>query len=1007
MYIFDLLVEGDYMSLINRLVEIDHINQIQSKTITNSNNNSNNHVKNNNSNNNNNDNKVNIYEEYEMCLSYLVNLTVNNQSLTEIKEILHCYSSKMSIHMAMSLTRITQYQYIDTKSYHSFIQEEIQFRKKLSHLEKKTTLIDITENIGDLFENGDITIKLRLVLSDLIGLLDYSDRQQELNLLKKQQQQPQQHQLDIHKYECSILDIPIYQEELCFILPFITFKFNDIINFNNMLISLLYLNQAPKLMHLLILNHPLEFKEIVEDIILKSIELVGFERIKRILLELCKLSKFVATFIRAKLIEQTLMPELIFMITTQFIKDDINFLSNIIVNRQEYQWIKDYISQRESPSFNEIRDNLLSILDKSNNNQMNTSTSELNSPTATTTTTNTTTNGSIQSIITIQSIVRIYCGMAGVLGIKLSGAEITATLQLIDKYKSKSFSRIYLCFLLVIEGLLRIIQPKRISECFNNILKTNSCDDLLLLISIYFHTRQLPNIVVIVKNILGFRPSIHTESLNQIGELLTKDIFPEALVALKASLLPTTDNLSNGNTSNISGSGGGSSGSSSGGADNHNTSMMCIYHLLSERIFEKYETDMGQWIWTQTLKASTPIHYLLPSCLDKLIKKTVDSNEYTIVLYEEDIRVDDIIVVCAVKTDTYGRTGVGCLLCTKTSSILIETTQLKEYSDEFLSKLPIQSCLNTIQSNAKDYFYIIPPFFYLVSSQFPQLFNVALLLEEEERHYNSIATLNYIPQYFKQSIYPKSADTKYTVSVFQKTTSNPTTTYLILSYLNTLPDASLTALVIPLVQHLLPILIDNFQQPQIDGIIPLFTDLWSRLFPLDQTNVALKTINLSAFLAERYPIPKSLRICRYALGRIAHNLGVNLTSTHNNNSSNSTSNIVINVRSDFEKDNFIKQILPSLTRFAKTYPILAEDCLQILTEQLPNKQLFNNNSNNNGAQPNNNADKSQHQQFYNGFSTPTLEQQTNTTPWIKVNDKTTIHTDIYQAIQILVKNITN
>eukprot|EP01133_Synstelium_polycarpum_P006621 gene6621-7696_t len=1129
-------------------------------------------------------------EEDALCLPYIV-LTA------QAHDLLRSLTSQPRA--TQYLARISAYNDIDATPLTSLIASEQHQRKTHSHLDKKSTVIDTTAQVPNTFESGDYITKLRLVLSDLVGLLDYAERHQEVASIKKQSSSSDLHELTLlnqTRYESEILDVPIYLAELSCILPLVSFKFSSVIDLQALVISLLFMTQAPLLIRVIVVANPLDAHDIVEWS-LDAIELVGAERIRRVLIELCKLSLNMATHIREQLISRETLPDAIFAITSHYVKDDIEFLSNIIVNRTDYLWIKDYLAQRESPAFHDLRDHLLARLERA------------------------ATDDSPASAIVTKAIVRLYCGLSGLLGIKLNLAEITTTLALIDRPSpTRTFPKIFLCFLLVCEGLVRTVPPKRITESLNNLRETGICDDLLLLVSIYFHTRQLQNIVAVVRSILGFRPSIHTESLTQIGELLTKDIFPEALVALKASLLPIAANLT---------------------THDANISITCIYHLLSERIFEKYETDMGPWIWSQTLSSSTPIHYLLPSCLDKLVKNIIEPSIvgsspsfYMKRVSETDIMAAFKKSVCpAVQVlviyyvmrynDSVMKLKTEQSARGKQPSLLIENTQLREYSIEFMSKLPIQRCISIISSQQSDYFFVIPPFLYLISSQFPQFFNVGLLLIEEERIQNPIESISLIPQYFQDTVLTRTNNAPLTVetlaSIVKKTDSHPTSTDLILKHLNTLPDSQVRTFITPLIDHLLPILIQSRAVPSIEGLISPFVELWSKMFPIDQSEISLRTINvltaiyppagadppayqrpsshythmdaitdpllvfrshaavftcpplfkmllqilffymmsskkhlqnqiqmssvgsgrqeeittliltqessiiqmllelcvvdrmvgrrvlvdddqetegaarstydpvdieeircnicsfihqlfiekpllaklvhfqgymcqvlpitvthipsmhicfdflpellsqphiekqvfsiqLVAFLAERYPIARSLRICRQAIGRIAHTL---------------------HASAPIDRDRFLVQVLPSITRITKTYPTLAEDCLQILIEQLPSTQITippvppsssssgggsttntpmaidpttsttsNNVTNNNqniinSLMNNNNANSN------NNNHHSLIESKILQCGWHSVKDKPSIQQDIHQAIQTIIKNVTN
>ncbi|EAL72870.1 integrator complex subunit 2 [Dictyostelium discoideum AX4] len=874
-------------------------------------------LNNNNSNNNNNNNNNNINNSIDIYLPYIIVgiLEKNKDLLDEDENLKKLFYSPI---YSKSIHNINQYQSLNFDHINEFIKDQVRIRKKLNHVnqDKKDTYLDNIDNPKYQFENGDKEVKMKLVLSDIIALLEFSEMQQSLTISKET------------KYDAPFIDTPIYNNELNLIFPIICYKCLKHIDFNKLTLSILFLNQANYLIKLLLSNNPNEFNEIIE-IVISSIGLIGVEKVKRVLLEICKLSKYCSRFIRTELINRQMLPDLVLLITSQFVKDEIDLLSNIISNRIENQWLKEYISQKDQFStFNEIRDSLFSTLEliskeissNSNNNSNN-----------------------LEHSFIVKSIIRLYCGFSGLLGIKMNQQEISISLSFIEKSIFKNYSKIFLCFLLVCEGLVKTIHPKKeLVGYLNHLCKVGNCDELLLLISIYFHTHQLQNIALLVKNILGFRPSIHTESLNQIGEILTKEIYTESLVAKRAQQLPIIEKLN---------------------TNHQNISIVCVYHLLSERIFEKYETDVGNWCWSQLTKSSTPIHYLLPSLLDQLCKNIIEpsinnnntssttsiintsttaaaasttaSNANTTAATTTTTTAATITTA----TTTGTTTGISPSSSTTTTSstggatstsisspnstslgnsylfstfsstssssssglpfymkrisesiimnsiqqsqsnlsvqiliiyfvlryndsvikfkseqkgkpiqFLIETTQLREYNIEFLSKLPIQNCINVILSNQSDYFYIIPPFLYLILSQFPQFFNINLLLLEEERLLNPIEKFIYLPNFYSinggANNNSGGITNEFLKDTLKRTLSQPTSVQLILRYLNTLSVKELLPFTTTLLDNLLPIIIKNRSLPSVSALISPFVEIWERVFPISQSSIALKTINI-------------------------------------------------------------------------------------------------------------------------------------------------------------------
>ncbi|KAF2075623.1 hypothetical protein CYY_003091 [Polysphondylium violaceum] len=804
-------------------------------------------------------NPIHKQQHSNLYLPYIYELST---SISEHQELLY---SKLQSNQSIHSISLYYNSGIDYESINNdFIYNQFKQKKKLSHITEKRSENSYLDSIDDpvsLFENGQPIDRLKLILTDIIGLIDFMER----NTQQPQQQQQQQQQL--FKYECLFIDTDIYNIELLYIINIIIYRCYKYIDLKKLVLSMIYINQSEYILKIIVANNPHQFTDIVDTIITQCTtypithSMLLLDKIKKVLIELCSLSNYFSRYIRTQLLSKQILPDLVFNITVQFINDEIDLLGAIIANRSDNQWIKDSLSNVNSRetviAFNKVRENLLSkLLNVSNSQQQ---------------------SHSINESFTIKSILRLYCGFNGLLGIKMNQQEITASLSLmtINNQFFKNYSKIFLCFLLVCEGLVKTIQHKRVTEYLNQLSSIGNCQDLLLLVSIYFHTHQLHNIALVVKGILGFRPSIHTESLHQLGEVLTKEIYTESLVAKSASSLPIIENLN---------------------SSNQNISIMCVYHLLSERIFEKYETDVGEWVWKQTLKASTPIHYLLPSLLDQLVKNIIDPSislssgqpntpnqiSSTQPFYMKRIaetkimqvirnpqNYDPVVQVLVIYFAMRFNDSIMRLKSDPkfknngNTNFLTEATQLKEYSVEFLSKLPIQKCLSIIHSKQNEYFYIIPPFLYLISSLFPQFFNIGLLLLEEERASNPLEKFIFLPQYYSESVFQTGSTTTSTtttnnnnnslisipflIDAIKKTKKNPTSTQLILRFLNTRPTSELIQTIDVLIEYLLPILIQNRNIPGIECLIMPFSDLWCRVFPSSQLDIALKTINILTF----------------------------------------------------------------------------------------------------------------------------------------------------------------
>lgn len=155
--------------------------------------------------------------------------------------------------------------------------------------------------------------------------------------------------------------------------------------------------------------------------------------------------------------------------------------------------------------------------------------------------------------------------------------------------------------MLVCEGLLTLVDRDIVNSLMTKLLQSNECTEFFLLVAVHFHTKKTSAIIELVRSTLKLHTIFHTDSLNQIGTLITSQIFTEEDVAKRSIELSPIVQLSTKQSSSLT--------------------LSCIYHLLKSQLFVRYKVDVGTWIFSQITVAHLPIHHLLPAILEEFIAR--------------------------------------------------------------------------------------------------------------------------------------------------------------------------------------------------------------------------------------------------------------------------------------------------------------------------------------------------------------------------------------------------
>lgn len=261
---------------------------------------------------------------------------------------------------------------------------------------------------------------------------------------------------------------------------------------------------------------------------------------------------------------------------------------------------------------------------------------------------------------------------------------------------------------------------------------------MLLLMAIHFHSNQFTNISELVCSTLGMKILMRQNNASRMKQIFTQEIFTEQVVAAHAVKVPVTINLN---------------ASIQGYLPIH-----CIHQLLKSRAFSKHKVAIKSWIYKQICNSTTPLHPVMPALIEVYVNSLIASTAK--VSTEQPLSEAEIQKVFSksqIQSKPFNQriikkekeemmeiddaTGDATEQCNLTAQLLIlyylllyedlrlnnmltvlqSGRQVKSYSTEFLSELPIKYLLQFAQKNQNDFEPLFSPLLRLFITHFPHL----------------------------------------------------------------------------------------------------------------------------------------------------------------------------------------------------------------------------------------------------------------------------------------------
>lgn len=625
---------------------------------------------------------------------------------------------------------------IDFHALETDVKREQQLRQKVGSAQSDSILAQSLQNgLAMEFERSDPTRRLRLVLSDLLFIL--SQVQEEQSQFQQQSQQQQSNQQQRNNQENFIKHSDLFENwvfvpEICDVLNIAIAELPALLSPMDIVETLLHVKHGPDIICWIVANLPDCFWEVCKALVANADkqddDTVGGKIRMLALTALCQMCPSMSLSVRSKCVELCKMPGLAVTLTLDHAKstngsvnDIVSFVSGLLLGSDQHirNWFSSFLRtrqkrSRESSSFQQLRDELQNhlsgIVNLSQNNILPDS-----------------------HVVQASSLLRLYCALRGIAGIKLQDEEIGLLVSLVTSKPPATaagvrFVSLGLCMLIACPSLIVNYEGKCIEwvqwlvkeEAY---LESGSCirssfGEMLLLMAIHFHSNQLSAICDLVCSTLGMKVPIRHNNMTRMKNVFTQDIFTEQVVTAHAVKVPVTINLN----ANITGF----------------LPVHCIHQLLKSRAFTKYKVPIKDWIYRQFCCSIPPLHPVLPALVEVYVNSILmpaGKQENT----NQPISEDEIRAVFSdaipqpgksQKESNQDKNLASKLLMlyyllhyedVRLSNSFQNRNKVKSYSQEFLSELPIKYLLQQAQKVQKSFAGIFPPLVRLLATHFPHL----------------------------------------------------------------------------------------------------------------------------------------------------------------------------------------------------------------------------------------------------------------------------------------------
>ncbi|XP_017091510.2 integrator complex subunit 2 [Drosophila bipectinata] len=705
---------------------------------------------------------------------------------------------------------IVSYLQVNYHELENELKKELQTRQKSVYFEGQQHEYGLQSGIALGFERADVARKVRVVLSEIFNL------QQQVS-----EQKPAAHS--------EILDDGIYLEEVVDILCIALAELPSLLNILELTDALVHVPNGHRIICALVANFPDCYRDVVSHVIANCDE-EGTDGKYRLtlLMALSEMNPSQALANRSMCVEMLKVPSFMLKLTLKHPEDLIAFLTGLLLGNDQNlrSWFAVYIrssQKRKGDALNLVRVELLQKVI-----QTTSKATELR-------------DFNLQGAV----LLRLYCALRGIGGLKFNDDEINALSQLVTSCPQATpsgvrFVTLALCMLIACPSLVSTVPlENKAVEWLTWLIRedaffckrsgtSSSLGEMLLLLAIHFHSNQISAISEMVCSTLAMKIPIRPNSTNRIKQLFTQDLFTEQVVALHAVRVPVTPNLN---------------GTIPGYLPVH-----CIHQLLKSRTFLKHKVPIKAWIFKQICSSVRPVHPVMPALVEVFVNTLIIPNPtgkvnidhmhrpFTEAEILHVFRTSKLTLFAEelppmAESEELSSIEVSCPLTAQLLMIyylmLYEDTRLmnlsalggrkqKEYSNNFLGGLPLKYLLQKAHHYHHDYLSLFHPLLRLIISNYPHLSMVDDWLEEQNLTEGNppLAVVS------KRELKPEQLD-----QALGAIQSKPHLAIRAFKQLLQLPPESLAQYGQKLVQHM-PMV---FEKTVPRYIKDLYNDLWLRL----------------------------------------------------------------------------------------------------------------------------------------------------------------------------------
>lgn len=630
------------------------------------------------------------------------------------------------------------------------VKKEQTLRQKLGNQTEDSALIQsLSHSYALEFEKSDPTRRLRLFLSELLTLMAQSKEMKPETTFKSSE----------------LLDQEIYFDEVADVLCVALAELTILLPIAEVAEALLRTLHGPSFICRIVANMPDTFNEVCQSLIsngerYEEESFLGRARLET-LRSLCRMCPNQMLMIRLKCVEMCRMPALAVLLSLDYascqkmmkiekdtqLGDVVPFISGLLLggDANVRTWFSLFIRNGQkrhdrATALQTLREELLRSLQSLVQMAVDEPLPD-------------------RCAVDASALLRLYCALKGIAGMKLYDEEGVLLLQLITCRPPPTeaglrFVALGLCMLMACPSLIALPDQeqrgfqwvkwlvreesyfeKSPASSSGKCMETarSSFGEMLLLMAIHFHSGQLSAVCDLVCSTLGMRLLLRPASTARMKVAFTQDIFPEQVVTSHAVRVPVTPGLN----ADVAGF----------------LPVHCIYQLLKSRAFSKYRVPIKTWVYRQLCESRPPLHPLLPSLVEVYVSSILtlappknNQNQSgptgSVDLGHDPISEEEIRIVfansfsknvCRASTDVqeYSVTAQLLLLyyallyedtrLTQVKNYMIAGINVKSYSQSFFANLPIRYLISQAEKEQHLYAGLFSPLLRLLATHFPQL----------------------------------------------------------------------------------------------------------------------------------------------------------------------------------------------------------------------------------------------------------------------------------------------